>query len=103
MLYVIHGVDKPHSPIREALIDEHRAYLEACPLDIVASGPLVDETGTRMIGSVVVVDCAHRGEVDRMMADEPFNRAGLYESLHVNRWFQRVGEIAEQPRETVSA
>lgn len=103
MLYVVHGVDKPHSPIREALIEEHRAYLAACPLNIVASGPLVDETGTRMIGSIVVVDCAHRGEVDRMMADEPFNRAGLYESLHVNRWHQRVGQIAEPAKQPAEA
>lgn len=95
MLYVIHGVDKPHSPIRDRLIEEHRAYLAASKVRIVASGPLMDDDGLQMIGSVVVVECASRTEVDRLMADEPFNRAGLYESLHINRWFNRVGSVAE--------
>lgn len=93
MLYVIHGVDKPRSPIRQQLIDTHRAYLEASPFPIVACGPLMDDRGERMIGSVVVVECDSRREVEQLMADEPFNRAGLYESLHINRWFQRVGNV----------
>lgn len=94
MLFVIHGIDKPRSPVREQLIDEHRAYLAASPIHIVASGPLMDDQKDQMIGSVVIVDCDGRSEVDELMADEPFNRAGLYESLHINRWHQRVGDIA---------
>jgi uncharacterized protein YciI len=93
MLFVIHGIDKSGSQLRERLIDEHRAYLKASPIRIVASGPLMDDDNERMIGSVIVVDCANRGAVDDLMADEPFNRAGLYESLHVNRWIQRVGSV----------
>lgn len=91
MLYVIHGIDKPQSPIREQLIDEHRSYLNSSPVTIVSSGPLLDEADGRMIGSLVIVDCKGRDEVDALMADEPFNLAGLYESLHINLWHQRVG------------
>ncbi len=95
MLYVIHGIDKPQSPLREDLIDEHRRYLDASPVTVVSSGPLLDETDGRMIGSLVIVDCEGRDEVDAMMADEPFNLAGLYESLHINHWHQRVGAFSE--------
>ena len=98
MLFVIHGIDKPQSPLREQLIDEHRAYLASSPATIVSSGPLLDETDGRMIGSLVIVDCAGRHEVDALMADEPFNLAGLYESLHINLWHQRVGAF-DQPKE----
>ncbi len=95
MLYVIHGIDKPQSPLREELIDEHRRYLDASSVTIVSSGPLLDETDGQMIGSLVIVDCQGRDEVDAMMADEPFNLAGLYESLHINLWHQRVGAFSQ--------
>lgn len=94
MLFVIHGLDKPQSPLRDQLIDQHRSYLAKSPVTIVSSGPLLSDTGGQMIGSLVIVDCADRDEVDALMADEPFNRAGLYESLHINRWQQRVGSFA---------
>ena len=96
MLFVIHGIDKPRSPLREQFIDEHRAYLATSPIDIIASGPLMDDRGEQMIGSVIIVNCENRSAVDRFMADEPFNLAGLYENLKINRWHQRVGDIARQ-------
>ena len=94
MLFVIHGIDKPGSPLRNQLIDEHRAYLAASPIRTIASGPLMDDWGEQIIGSVIIVDCENRSAVDRLMADEPFNLAGLYETLTINRWHQRVGDIA---------
>ncbi len=96
MLFVIHGIDKPRSPLRNQLIDEHRAYLDASPIRIIASGPLMDNRGEQMIGSVIVVYCENRSAVDQFMDDEPFNLAGLYESLTINRWHQRVGDITHQ-------
>ena len=93
MLFVIHGIDKPGSPIRNQLIDEHRAYMDNGPVRVVGSGPLMDDQGEQMIGSVLIVDCEDRSAVDRLMADEPFNTAGLYESLTIHRWHQRVGNV----------
>ena len=93
MLFVIHGIDKPHSPVRSQLLDEHREYLAGSKICVVASGPLLDDLD-RMIGSVVVVECDSREQVDELMVSEPFNKAGLYESLHINRWHQRVGDIS---------
>lgn len=93
MLFVIHGIDKPHSLVRSQLLDEHREYLAGSKMRIVASGPLLDDLD-RMIGSVVVVECDSREQVDELMVSEPFNKAGLYESLHINRWHQRVGDIS---------
>src|SRR4051812_25643629 len=89
MLYVIHGVDKPRSPIRDRLIDAHHAYLASSGLSIVGSGPLMDDPGETPIGTVIIADCASRTEAARIMAAEPFNRAGLYESLQITRWAAR--------------
>jgi maleylacetate reductase len=86
MLYVIHGFDKPRSSIRNRLIGEHHAYLAASGLCIVGSGPLMDDPDETPIGTVIIADCASRTEAARIMAAEPFNRAGLFESLHITRW-----------------
>jgi peroxiredoxin/uncharacterized protein YciI len=97
MLYVIHGVDKPRSLIRDRLSDEHHAYLASSGLGIVSSGPLMDDAGETRIGTLIVADCASRTEAVRVMAAEPFNRAGLYESLHITRWAGRDGNMIGAP------
>jgi peroxiredoxin/uncharacterized protein YciI len=101
MLYVIHGVDKPRSPVRARLAEAHQSYLTTSGLGIVGSGPLMDDAGESVIGTVIIVDCADRGEIVRIMANEPFNRAGLYESLHITRWEGRQQSDGEQYSTTV--
>ena len=91
MKFVIHGMDKPGSPLRNRLIEAHRDYLAASEIHVVSAGPLMDDRGAEMIGSLVIVDCDSRDEVDQFLTGEPFNLAGLYETLHVHRWTQRLG------------
>ena len=102
MLFVIHGIDKPDSPIRNRLIDQHRAHMDAGPIRVVASGPLMDDQGEQMVGSNTIVDCENRRTVDQVMVDEPFNVAGLYETMTINRWHQRVGKTCGASRKRVS-
>ena len=64
MMFVIHALDKPLSPLRSQLIDEHRQYLSGCPFDVLQSGPLMDDMGEIMIGSLIIVDCSAREDVD---------------------------------------
>ena len=97
MMFVIHALDKPLSPLRSLLIDEHRRYLSACPFNVLQAGPLMDDIDEIMIGSLIIVECSDRDEVEQFMAEEPFNLSGLYESLNICRWHQRVNNIA--PRE----
>jgi uncharacterized protein YciI/peroxiredoxin len=101
MLYVIHGVDKPRSLIRDRLIDAHHTYLASSGLSIVGSGPLMDDSGETPIGTVIIADCASRTEAARIMAAEPFNRAGLYASLHITRWAGHNGSGGERHRDAI--
>jgi peroxiredoxin/uncharacterized protein YciI len=101
MLYVIHGVDKPRSLIRDGLIDAHHTYLASSGLSIVGSGPLMDDSGETPIGTVIIADCASRTEAARIMAAEPFNRAGLYESLHITRWAGHNGSGGERHMDAI--
>lgn len=94
MLFVIHGIDKPDTDIRERLIETHRAFLKTCGLSIISSGPLVDDTGEKMVGSLIIAEAESRDEIDAFLAAEPMVQAGLYDSLTVTRWHQRVGAFA---------
>ncbi|MGR3344296.1 MAG: YciI family protein [Paracoccaceae bacterium] len=93
MMFVIHALDKPLSPLRSQLIDEHRQYLSGCPFDVLQAGPLMDDMGETMIGSLIIVDCSAREDVEHFMAEEPFNAAGLYECLNIHCWHQRVNNV----------
>jgi uncharacterized protein YciI len=90
MMFVIHALDKPFSPLRDQLSNEHRQYLSSCPFNVLQAGPLLDDSDEIMIGSLIIVDCPDREDVEQFMTEEPFNAAGLYESLNIHRWHQRV-------------
>ena len=40
-------------------------------------------------GALIVVDCKARAEAEALIADDPFNRGGVYESVAV-RAFRQV-------------
>ncbi|MEM8837511.1 MAG: YciI family protein [Pseudomonadota bacterium] len=96
MFFVVLGVDKPQSPLRQQLIDEHRTYLKKSPIPVISAGPLMDENRGDMIGSLIILESTSREDVEDLMADEPFNRAGLFQILHIHRWHQKVGAFQKE-------
>ena len=91
MQFVIHCHDKPGGGARrEPLRAAHRDYLNDHKDIIVARGPLLDDDGGKTIGSVLILDVAHKAEAEAFWADEPFNRAGVYEWT-IERW--RFGHV----------
>ncbi len=92
MQFVIHAHDKPDGaarrvPLREA---QHK-YLDRHPQIYIARGPLLDDTGTQMIGSLIMIDVANKAEADAFWAGLPFNPGGVYERATVERW--RFGHV----------
>jgi uncharacterized protein len=92
MQFVIHAHDKTASaasraPLREA----HLAYLNQHRSIIVARGPLLDDEGNRTIGSLLMLDVADKAEAEAFWAGEPFNRAGVYDRVTMERW--RFGHV----------
>ena len=88
MYYIVHCIDKPNSS-RAELHKEHRAYLESQPLKIFTGGPLMDDSGEKMIGSMLIFECDSREQIDAFLADEPFNKGGVFEQVNVHRWDKR--------------
>jgi uncharacterized protein YciI len=62
---------------------------------IAFAGPLTSDDGQTMIGSLLAIDFPDRAAAERWQADEPFTRAGVYQSASVlpfvNLWPQMAG------------
>ncbi len=95
MLFVIHAIDKPGAlPVRLAHYDAHKAYLGAMEgqgIRTVMSGPLVEDDGQTMKGSMFVVDAADRAAVESFNRNDPFYRAGIWDRVDITAYIKRVG------------
>jgi uncharacterized protein YciI len=92
MQFVIHTRDKPDgSALRAPLREAHHEYLSHYRDIIFARGPVLDDDGNHMIGSLLMLDVADRAEAEAFWVDVPFNRAGVYEWTTMERW--RFGHV----------
>jgi uncharacterized protein YciI len=92
MHWIIYCNDKPDSlALREANIARHRAYLESKPINVVMSGPLMDDAGEKMNGSFFLVEAETRAEVELFNRQDPFFGLGLWSDVHIRRFYKRVG------------
>lgn len=89
-------LDKPGTAeLRQRLRPEHKAYLGQLADRIAFAGPLLQDDGVTMLGSVLAIDFDSREAARAWLADEPFTRAGLYAQTHLhaftNLWPQKAG------------
>jgi uncharacterized protein YciI len=96
MLYCFFNVDKPGTQaIRKDNRPAHKAYLADIADKIAFAGPLLGDDGITMQGSLLVIDFADQAAARAWVDKEPFNAAGLYESVSIrafqNLWPQRAG------------
>ncbi len=92
MLWVIHCLDKPDALERRLdCIDAHRAYLATGPIDIVMSGPLMDDANENMIGSLFLVNAENREEIAAFQENDPLYQADVWKSVSINVFYRRQG------------
>ena len=92
MQLVIHCHDVADGAARRAPLREaHLDYLGAHKDIIVARGPLQTDDGAKTIGSLLILDVTDKAQAEAFWADEPFNRAGVYDSTTIERW--RFGHV----------
>ena len=92
-LFVISCIDKPNSlSVRVAAREAHLAYANTGekPVKVKLGGPYLDEKGN-MAGSLLIVDAPDRAAVDQFLRDDPYVRAGLFESVDVRPYRVTVG------------
>jgi hypothetical protein len=87
MQYAIYGLDKPNGlELRKANRDAHVAHLRRHIDNIVVAGPLLSDDGATMIGSLIVIDFADKAQLDAFLTDDPYAKAGLFQSVAVRPW-----------------
>lgn len=89
-MYAIVCYDRPDSaPLRDEHRAAHQDFLKRNEKKIVFGGPLKNAADGPSTGALLVVDCATRAEAEALIAADPFNRGGVYESVAV-RAFKQV-------------
>ena len=96
MIFAFHLIDRPGAgELRQRVRPEHKAYLGAVAERMAFAGPLTEDDGQTMIGSLLVIDFEDRAAAERWAADEPFTKSGLYQTVSIlpfsNLWPQKAG------------
>ena len=87
MYFAIYSIDKTgHAELRAKTRPAHLEYLNGFNEAIHTSGPLLDDEGTGMIGSLLIVDFPDRKAAEAFAAGDPYAKAGLFASTRVTRW-----------------
>ena len=91
MRFVVHCLDRPGAtPLRLQHYEEHKAHLAAGSIATVISGPLLADDGETMIGSLFIFEAETGREVAAFNRADPFNRAGVWESVSIHPFLMRV-------------
>lgn len=95
MLFTIYALDKPEGlPTRLANYEAHKAFLQTSSehgVRIVMSGPLVQDDGETMKGSLFLIEAPDRATVEAFNRADPFYAAGLWETINIVAFLRRVG------------
>ena len=84
MQFAVYCLDKPgYAKVRADNRNAHIEHLTRHNDQIVLAGPMLSDDGQSMIGSLLVMDFADRATLDRFLADDPYAKAGLFQSVAV--------------------
>jgi len=82
--------DKPdHLHIRQENRPAHLAYLAETGV-VEMAGPFLNEAG-QMTGSLLVLNVETLSQAQNWAANDPYAKAGLFESVMVSEWKKVVG------------
>ena len=84
MQFMAYCLDKAGAgEIRTANRPKHVEYLSSHNDKLLFAGPLLDPA-EQMIGSLLVFDAADRAEMDTFLKNDPYAKAGLFQSVTVH-------------------
>ncbi|MFQ5623605.1 MAG: YciI family protein [Paracoccaceae bacterium] len=91
MIFAVICNDKPGAvDVRNANREAHLAYAAQTGA-VRRGGPLLDDDGA-MVGSLLFIEAADRAAAGAWAANDPYARAGLFESVQIRAWKQTIGE-----------
>ncbi len=90
MLIALTARDKPGAlQTRLDTRTDHVAYLKETGV-VAMAGPLLDEAG-EMCGSLVILDVDDMSAAEAWAANDPYAKAGLFESVDLSHWNKVIG------------
>ncbi len=93
MYFTILCFDKPGAgELREKTRPAHSDYLKRHSDRMHAGGPFENDEGG-IVGTLLIVNVEDRAAALAFTADEPFHKAGVFESVIVRRWRQMQPEV----------
>ena len=87
MPYMIRTYDKPDiAELRAANRAAHLVYLRSYTTRILAAGGFLADDGSVGKGGMIILDTDDRAEAEQLIANDPFNIAGVFEKIEIQRW-----------------
>lgn len=85
--WAIYCWDKPAmQDTRRALLPEQQRYVKNFGERVIGYGHFVSDDGRAMLGTSFFMQLDDRAAADAFVADEPLNKAGIYQRIEVHRW-----------------
>ena len=93
MLFVFICKDKPGEGLELRLANrpDHFNWLQGLGKTLKFAGPLMDDAGVEMRGSLIVVEAENIDEARAISAQDPFFKMGVFESVDVHAWNWTIG------------
>ncbi len=90
-LFCFYCQDGEHAPkLRERLLTEHLAHVEANIDDYAVAGPL--KRGEQTIGSMLVIKAADEAEARAKFEADPYFHAGVWQSIRTSEFLGVAGD-----------
>ncbi len=87
MNFVLYCVDKPgHGQVRADNRPAHLDYLKSKLDSIVIAGPMTNDAGDAVLGSMLVIEAADRAEAEAFAAGDPYAKAGLFDKVEIKAY-----------------
>jgi uncharacterized protein YciI len=92
MLFIATCLDKPQSlDTRLANRPAHLAFLEGLGSTVRAGGAVLADDLKTPVGSMLIFEGESEKDIRAILADDPYARAGLFDSVTIRPWRQAVG------------
>ena len=92
MLFVIHGIDKEgDGSLRLHNREAHLAFLKENAASVRLGGPLLSDDGSRMVGSMLVIEADDIAAARALAEHDPYAKAGVFAAVDIRPWRAVVG------------
>lgn len=92
MHYIITAFDKENSlDLRMSVRPDHLAYAQEKGITVLGGPLLTEGDDPKPRGSMIIVEVNSKEEAEDFAANDPYNKAGLFEKVSVRRWMGAIG------------